>query len=41
MMVCPNDLKILKTANEVWKLWDLYIPHDIMCEVRGKNLNEF
>jgi hypothetical protein len=23
MIVCPNDLKFLKNANKVWKLWDV------------------
>ena len=39
--VCSNDFKILKKANEVWKLWDLSIPHYIICGGSGKKLSRF
>jgi hypothetical protein len=41
MIMRPNDLKILKNANQVLKLWDLSIFHDIMCEGHGKHLMGF
>jgi hypothetical protein len=40
MIVCPNDLKILKIANKVWKLWDLPVSQDIICKGYSKKLNE-
>jgi len=39
--VCSNDFKILKKTNDVWKLWDLSIPHYITCGGSGKKLSRF
>ena len=39
--MCSNDFKILKKSIEVWKLWDLSISHDIICEGCGKILSGF
>ena len=39
--VYPNDFKILKKTNEVWKSWDLSIPRYIICGGSGKKLSRF
>jgi hypothetical protein len=39
--MCPKDFKILKNENEVRKLWDLLISHDMTCEYHGKKLSKF
>ena len=39
--VWPNGFKILKKENEVWKSWDLFRSHDIICGGYGKNLRKF
>jgi hypothetical protein len=41
MIVCPNDLKILKKIQIKFKNYEnLCISHDIICEGCSKNVNE-
>ena len=39
--VCPNDFKILKKVNKVWKSWGLSVPRYIICGGGGKKLSSF